>query len=56
MTVNELLHRMSAMELAEWEAFFRLEAAEAGMSSGGVTYTNPDDIVRVFRGLGGHHS
>lgn len=28
MTVSELGYRMSAPELAEWEAYFRLQAAE----------------------------
>jgi Tfp pilus assembly protein PilX len=29
MTVAELLHRISSRELAEWQAYARLEAAEA---------------------------
>jgi hypothetical protein len=32
MTVAELLDRMSSSELAEWAAFFRLEAEDAAHS------------------------
>ena len=32
MTVAELLDRMSSVEMAEWAAFFRLEAEDAAHS------------------------
>lgn len=52
MTVAELLGRMSAREMAEWEAYFRLEAEEAR----GHRVTDEAEMMDVFRRLSAHDS
>lgn len=49
MTVEDLLSRISARELSEWEAFFRLEAEEAEKDSGKVTLHTEEAIMSAFQ-------
>ena len=52
MTVGELLARCSAAELAEWEAYFRLEAEDAKAPTIAGHVTDPEAMLGVFRAMG----
>jgi hypothetical protein len=56
MTVGELLDRCSARELAEWEAYFQLEAEEGASANGRQSMTTEADIMEAFRRLRGDNS
>ena len=46
-TVEEMLQRMSSMEISEWRVYFQLEQADLEQKSGGSTSTGPDRVITL---------